>query len=166
MCSLGVPLLGWVPSPVTDLGIGYSCLCLSFFICKTGSCNVPASQRGCAFSLGASFLIYKAVQIHVGFKLVIIFNALYTLCVFFFWLFRAAPVVYGSFHARGQIRASTVGVHHSHSNARSSTHQARPGIEHTTSWILVRFISCCTPTGSPLFVSLVFKRIIGNFAYS
>ena len=34
-------------------------------------------------------------------------------------LFRAEPVVYGSSQARGQITAAAVGLHHSHSNARS-----------------------------------------------
>ena len=34
-------------------------------------------------------------------------------------LFRAAPVAYGSFQARGQIGASAAGLHHRHSNAGS-----------------------------------------------
>ena len=38
---------------------------------------------------------------------------------------------------QGGIRAYTTG----HGNARSSTHWGRPGIEPTTSWFLVRFVS-------------------------
>ena len=38
---------------------------------------------------------------------------------FFFCLFRAAPVAYGSSQVSGQIRAASAGLHHSHGNARS-----------------------------------------------
>ena len=38
---------------------------------------------------------------------------------FFFCLFRTTPVAYGSFHARGRIRAVAANLHHSHSNIRS-----------------------------------------------
>ena len=37
--------------------------------------------------------------------------------VFFFFFFRASPVAYGSFPARGQTAAA--GLHHSHSHPRS-----------------------------------------------
>ena len=78
---------------------------------------------------------------------------------FFFWflffsfLFRAAPVAYGSSQARGQIRAAAAGLHHRHSNAgsephlwplpgnaRSLTHQVSPVIKpiasQTPCWML------------------------------
>ena len=57
---------------------------------------------------------------------------------FFFFppLFRAAPTAYGGSQARGWIGAIAAG----HSNARSLTRWARPGIEPETSWLLVRFI--------------------------
>ena len=44
--------------------------------------------------------------------------------VFFFFLglFRAAPVVYGSFQPRGQIRAAAASLYHSHSHTRSEPH--------------------------------------------
>ena len=45
-------------------------------------------------------------------------QAVYVFYLFIF-LFRTAPVAYGSFKARGQIRAATAGVYLSHSNARS-----------------------------------------------
>ena len=38
---------------------------------------------------------------------------------FFFCLFRATPAVYGGPQARGRIRDTAAGLHHSHSNARS-----------------------------------------------
>ena len=41
---------------------------------------------------------------------------------FYFSLFRAAPVVYTSSQARGQIGAAAASLHHSHSNARSKVH--------------------------------------------
>ena len=67
---------------------------------------------------------------------------------FFFFFFRAAPTAYGSSQARGQIRATATGLHHSlsrayttaHGNVRSLSHRGRPGIEPTSSWILVRFV--------------------------
>ena len=37
--------------------------------------------------------------------------------------------------------AAAAGLHHSHSNTRSLTHEARPGIEPVSSWILVGFVS-------------------------
>ena len=65
----------------------------------------------------------------------------------FFFFFRATPEAYGSSQARDLIRATVAGLHHSHQqhqvhgNAGSLTHWSRPGIEPTTSWSLVRFIS-------------------------
>ena len=37
-----------------------------------------------------------------------------------------------------------------HSNAGSSTHWARPGIDPTNAWFLVGFVNHCTPTGTPM----------------
>ena len=37
----------------------------------------------------------------------------------FFCLFMATPMAYGSSQARGQIRATVAGLHHSHSNTGS-----------------------------------------------
>ena len=42
---------------------------------------------------------------------------------------------------RGRIQATAAGLHHSHSNAGSLTHWARPGIKSVSSWILVGFVS-------------------------
>ena len=41
-------------------------------------------------------------------------NEFVTLIEFFFSLFRGAPVAYAGFLARGQIRAATASLHHSH----------------------------------------------------
>ena len=46
--------------------------------------------------------------------------------VFFFFFLMVMPAAYGSSQARGQIRAAAVGVHHSHSKARSE-----PCLRHT-----------------------------------
>ena len=59
---------------------------------------------------------------------------------FFYFLFRAAPEAYGNSQAGGESQAGGASLHCSHSNARSLTHGARPGIESATSWILVGFI--------------------------
>ena len=60
--------------------------------------------------------------------------------ILIFFFLRAAPVPYGNSQARGQIGATAASLHYSHSNARSLTHSARPGIEPTTSWFLVGFL--------------------------
>ena len=84
--------------------------------------------------------------------------------LFFFLLFRAASAAYGSFQARGRIRAKADGLHHStatwdpscvwnlHRSSqqpRSLTHWARPAIEPTSSWILVRLVNCWATKGTP-----------------
>ena len=46
-------------------------------------------------------------------------NAYQLLIFFVFCLFRAAPAAYEGSQARGQIGATSAGLHHSHSNAGS-----------------------------------------------
>jgi len=41
------------------------------------------------------------------------------LFILFFWLFSTAPVAYEGSQARGRIRATAAGLHHSHSNTGS-----------------------------------------------
>ena len=65
----------------------------------------------------------------------IIIKSILSILSFFFFL-RAAHEAYGGSQARGLIYTS---LHHS--NARSLTHWARPGIEPTTSRFLVGFVS-------------------------
>ena len=60
---------------------------------------------------------------------------------FFSLLFRATPATNVSSQARGQIGATAASLYHSHSNTGSLTHWARPGIEPTSSCILVGFIT-------------------------
>ena len=84
--------------------------------------------------------------------------------------FRATPVAYGSFQARGQIRAAAAGLCHSQriwaasavyatscSNAMSLTHWARPGMEPASSWILVGFLTCWA-TMETAFAEFLRKR--------
>ena len=53
------------------------------------------------------------------------------LVLFFFWLFRAAPVAYGGSQARGPVRATAVGLHHSHSHSHvGSELHLRPTTAH------------------------------------
>ena len=69
---------------------------------------------------------------------------------FFFFLFMVAPVAYGSSQDRGgtklqpqqcQIPALSVIYTTAHSNGRSLTDWARPGMEPASSWILIRFVT-------------------------
>ena len=63
--------------------------------------------------------IRKSYHIHFYF---LIFNFIYL-----FFLFRAAPLAYGSSQARGQIGATISSLHHSHSNTGSKPRlQATP----------------------------------------
>ena len=80
--------------------------------------------------------------------------------IFYFFVFsRATPEAYGDSHVRGLIGAVAAGLRQNHSNlgskpsetyttahgnAGSLTHWARPGIEPSTSWFLVRWVNHCT----------------------
>ena len=80
-------------------------------------------------------------------------------------LFRALPAASGSSQSRGRIRATAASLRHSHSqhriravsatyttahgNAGNLTHWVRPGIELSSSWIPVRFLTCWATTGTP-----------------
>ena len=66
-------------------------------------------------------------------------------------------MAHGGSQARGRIRVTPAGLHHSHSNTRIRavsvtytiahrnagflTHRERPGIEPAISWLMVRFVS-------------------------
>ena len=65
-----------------------------------------------------------------------------------FLLFRATSSAYESSQARGQIRAASSSLHHSHSHTRSLTHWARPGIQPASSWTLVGFLTPWAATGT------------------
>ena len=71
----------------------------------------------CSATIGSSDLNYFWTAVY---KL----EALACFCrrFFFFFLFRAVSVAYGSFQTGGQIRAVTGGLSHSHSNAGSKPH--------------------------------------------
>ena len=97
-----------------------------------------------------------------------IFGSLYKyyLFFFFFFFFRATPAAHGNSQPRGQIRATADSLYHSHSNCRipaesvtyntvrsragSLTYWARPGIEPTSSWILIEFLTHWAPPGIAL----------------
>ena len=92
-------------------------------------------------------------------------NTIISLSLFFF--FRAALSAYRSSQVgfnqsyscqpvshpqQCRIWASYATYTRTHSNAGSLTHQARPGIEPTSSWILVRFITTWAMTGAPYII--------------
>ena len=60
---------------------------------------------------------------------------------FFFFFFRVALMAHGGSQARGLIAATAASLCHSHSHTRSPTHQVKPELEPTSSWILVVFVS-------------------------
>ena len=66
---------------------------------------------------------------------------------YFSFFFRATPVAYGSSWDR--VEWGAAGLHHSHSNTPSLTHQVRPGIKPASSWILVGFVIRCIPMETP-----------------
>ena len=84
----------------------------------------------------------------------------------------ATPAAYGSPQARGQIGAIAAGLHHSHSNTGSEPHLqptpkahcnagslinwVRPGIEPSSSWILVGFITTEPQWELPIILSFDF----------
>jgi len=99
--------------------------------------------------------------------------------VFCFCLFRATPEAHGGSQARGRIAAVAIGLRHSyssmgskpcltcttaHSNARSLTHWARPGIEPESSWILVRSVNHWTTTGTPGGAGLILVQWVKDLA--
>ena len=77
-------------------------------------------------------------------------------------------MAYGSFQARGRIRATAAGHSHSnlgselpayttaYGNAGSPTRWARPGIEPASSWILIEFISTALRRELPFLFLLFF----------
>ena len=95
----------------------------------------PADSEG--IDLGNTLIRVSGPQNHE----IVNFYYLLFVCFFLFCLFRATPATYGGSQARGLIGATDASLHHSHSNARSLIHQARPGIEPTTSCFLVGFVS-------------------------
>ena len=96
-----------------------------------------------------------------------------TLFFFFFLLFRAPPTAHGGSQAAGGIGAVAASLHHSHSNSRSLTHWARPGIKSATSWFLARFISAAPrrklpwrPTLSATFTESLYGTFKQTMGYS
>ena len=97
---------------------------------------------------------------------------------FFFIHFRAASVAHGGSQARWWIGAIAAGLHHRHSNTRSELHlqptpqlntwslihRARPGIEPTFPWMLVRFVSTEPQWELPYFLFLSYFANSLNFS--
>ena len=57
----------------------------------------------------------------------------YRLFFFFFCLFRVHTVAYGSFQARGLIRAAAADLHHSHSNVGAKL-RLQPALQLVATW--------------------------------
>ena len=90
------------------------------------------------------------------FKWMYLFIIFFFFFFFFFFLpFRATSSVYGSPQARGHVGTVVASLHHSHSNAWSLTHWARPRIEPTSLWILVRVVPTEPQNGNSCLCSLL-----------
>ena len=88
-----------------------------------GDSNVQAKLR--TWGVGTSFILQVWLLITDSEPLGVLVHSTDFLgfCFFFlFGLFKATPVAYGSFQARGQIGAAVASLHRSHSNARSEPH--------------------------------------------
>ena len=100
--------------------------------------------------------------------------------IIFFFFFKAAPEAYGSSQARAWIKAVAAGLHHSHSNVGSEpclwptqqliampdplAHWVRPGIEPTSSWLLVKFVPLSHDGNSKIILFLMFKGRTENIS--
>ena len=73
----------------------------------------PGMQRLARATMLFEFMAHKFVCVCV---------VLFIYLFIYLFIFRTAPVAYGSSQARGQIRAASAILHHSHSNARSQSH--------------------------------------------
>ena len=74
-------------------------------------------------------------------------------------------MVYRSPRAKGQIRSSAAGLHHSHSNARSLTHSGRPGIEPTSSKTLCWVLNSLNHNGNSWFILFLISQSLEIFSY-
>ena len=83
------------------------------------------SCNHCLFIPRVTIIIYNSLKIHF----------------FFFAFLRATPEAYRRSQARGRIGVAAAGLHHGHSNAGSLTQTARPGMEPSSSWTLVGFVT-------------------------
>ena len=63
-------------------------------------------------ALGLSHMAFSVLEF-------IVYSILSMASLLFFFFFRATPVAYGNFQARGQIGAANASLHHNHSNAKS-----------------------------------------------
>ena len=82
---------------------------------------------------------------------------------FFFVSSRATPSTYGGSQARGLIGATSATYTTAHNNAGSLTHWVRPGIEPSTSWFLVGFVSAAPRR--ELLNSLIYQILCFLFAH-
>ena len=79
---------------------------------------------------------------------------------FLFLLFRAKPAAYRGSQAKGQIRATAAGLRHSHSNTRSLTPWARPGIKATSLQRLYQVLNPLSHHGNSWILIKLFKIIV------
>ena len=75
----------------------------------------PKPVQGAIFSSSLIPLLSAALETCTVDKV----STVLSLSFFFFGLFRAMPMAYGGSQARGRIRATAAGLHHSHSHTRS-----------------------------------------------
>ena len=144
--------------------------------------RLPNPQATCLALAACSLYTVDHVFLPENLPLVFFSVHIHFICFYFYFycFFRAIPVAYESSQARGRIGAVADSLHTpqpqphriwavsaicttAHRNAGSLTHWGRPGIEPTSSWILVRFISPLPRW--ELLNSVIFNVCPGDITY-
>ena len=84
--------------------------------------------------------------------------------IFSFFLNNCSCNRYGNSWASGQIGAAAAGLRHSHSNTKSLTYWARPGVEPTSSQILCWVLNMLSHNGNSSSIFLICHY--GSFLFS
>ena len=113
-----------------------------------------------------SYLVMERISIYLDYYQIIMVVLIWIIT--FFFSFRVIPAAYGGSQVKSelhlppipqpqqhQIRATSATYTSVHGNSRSLTYWARPGIKPTSSWILVRFLTCWATTGTPGLLPLI-----------
>ena len=100
----------------------------------------PHPLQHLRLSVGCSHSHCCAMVSHCCFSFLFLFLGLKPSHMEFPWARSPIETVADRLHHR-QIQATSATYTTAHGNTRSITHWVKPGIEHASSWILVRFIS-------------------------
>lgn len=116
----------------------------------TDEASIPQTESERSFICSASLCLLGGTFSPFTFKIIF--------CLFV--CFRAAPMAYGTSQARGQIRATAAGLHHSHSNARSKRHLRHNGNSTFKVIIDVYVLMAILLTVLDLFLLVIFSSLL------